>query len=57
MKENVKFMHLNGMAYSDIRAFISSREIGKYIETKHRTKRGTYEPSQQTQKCVIIKEE
>lgn len=56
MNNRTKLIYLDGMAQNDISAFLSPSEVKSYIETRHRTRRGTYEQTPKTQNSVVSEE-
>ncbi len=53
MNFKTKLIYLDGMAHSDICALLSPSEIKGYIETRHRTKKTTFEDVQRLSTHVI----
>lgn len=56
MNNRTKLIYLDGMAHNDISAFLSPSEVKSYIETRHRTRRGTYEQTPKTKNSVVSEE-
>ena len=53
MNNRTKLIYLDGMAQNDISAFLSPSEVKSYIETRHRTKKTTFEDVQRLSTHVI----